>query len=418
MNRILRYGLPLLLIVLAVISFIYLKSTRPQAPPVVNEERRWPVSTVRLELSEDSPQLRLFGRLQTPALTHLTARTGGEVSAVYVQVGESVDAGQLLLELNPLDAQIALGQRQAELDDLKSQRVQRLAQYEADQRALVQERELVTLAERQLSRIRRLADGNRVAEREAELAEQALRQQRLALLTRELAVEQHPSRLQQLDASFQQAEGQLQLAQRNFEAARVLAPETSRVVAMQVAPGEYVNQSSPLLTLLVPERIELVASLPLSALSQIQVVYREGVALIAKALIDGQEYQFKLDRFDSQTHASGTLQTYFKIEAGEAERLPIGRFVEAWLTIPASEPRMWIPAASLYGRDRVYRVVEQRLESVEVQILGELVREDQAGFLVVADALNVGDQVLANRLPQAMQGLAVDIVERLELSGE
>ncbi|EXJ10731.1 efflux RND transporter periplasmic adaptor subunit [Nitrincola nitratireducens] len=414
MNRIFRYGLPLLLIVLAIISFMYLKSTRPQAPPVVNEERRWPVSTIQLELSEASPQLRLFGRLQTPALTHLMARTAGDVNAVYVQVGERVDAGQVLLELNPLDAQVALGQRQAELEDVKSQRAQRLAQYEADQRALVQERELVMLAERQLSRVRRLVEGNRVAEREAELAEQALRQQRLALLTRELAVEQHPSRLQQLDASLQQAEGQLQLAQRNFEATQVVAPETSRIISIQVAPGEYVNQSSPLLTLVVPERIEFVASLPLSTLNLIQTAYREGVALMAKAQIEGREYQFVLDRFDSQTHASGTLQAYFKIDTGDAEHLPIGRFVEAWLALPVNEPRVWIPAASLYGRDQVYRVVEQRLDPVKVHVLGEWVREGQAGFLVVADLLKEGDQVLANRLPQAMQGLAVETVERFE----
>ncbi|GAB2577509.1 efflux RND transporter periplasmic adaptor subunit [Nitrincola alkalisediminis] len=414
MNRIFRYGLPLLLIVLAIISFMYLKSTRPQAPPVVNEERRWPVSTIQLELSAASPKLRLFGRLQTPALTHLMARTAGDVNAVYVQVGERVDAGQVLLELNPLDAQVALGQRQAELEDVKSQRAQRLAQYEADQRALVQERELVMLAERQLSRVRRLVEGNRVAEREAELAEQALRQQRLALLTRELAVEQHPSRLQQLDASLQQAEGQLQLAQRNFEATQVVAPETSRIISIQVAPGEYVNQSSPLLTLVVPERIEFVASLPLSTLNLIQTAYREGVALMAKAQIEGREYQFVLDRFDSQTHASGTLQAYFKIDTGDAEHLPIGRFVEAWLALPVNEPRVWIPAASLYGRDQVYRVVEQRLDPVKVHVLGEWVREGQAGFLVVADLLKEGDQVLANRLPQAMQGLAVETVERFE----
>ena len=52
-------------------------------------------------------------------LNGITSRIDGEVKAVYVEENQSVQAGQLLVELDPRDFQVALAQAQAQL--LKSQ---------------------------------------------------------------------------------------------------------------------------------------------------------------------------------------------------------------------------------------------------------------------------------------------------------
>ena len=56
-------------------------------------------------------------------LNGITSRIDGEVKAVYVEENQSVQAGQLLVELDPRDYQVALEQAQAQL--LKSQAQER-----------------------------------------------------------------------------------------------------------------------------------------------------------------------------------------------------------------------------------------------------------------------------------------------------
>ncbi len=56
-------------------------------------------------------------------LNGITARIDGDVKAVYVEENQSVQAGQLLVELDPRDYQVALEQAQAQL--LKAQAEER-----------------------------------------------------------------------------------------------------------------------------------------------------------------------------------------------------------------------------------------------------------------------------------------------------
>lgn len=411
MRRLMRYLLPPVFIMLAILGFMFLKATRPEAPPVEEEQRRWPIAALTVEKEQLSPSIRLFGQINTEALTSIRSRSAGDIDTVFAQAGDSVQAGDLLIAIDPLDAHAERDLKFAEREDLLAQRTQRLAQYESDKQALTQERELVSLAGRQLERNRQLAQSNRVSTRDVEIAEQALRQQRLALFQRELAVEQHPSRLQQLNAALQRVESQLQIAERNLAATQLTAPEAGRIVDVMVAPGDRITANTLLATLVVPSRVELVATLPLRFVAQVRTLLNDEISVPVVTEVDGVKYVFVLDRFAAQTDRSASMTGYFRLTSGDASQLPLGRFVEARMSIPTEETSIWIPTSALYGRDRVYRVKEGLLQGITVKLLGELEQHHQSGFLVQAESLEPGDRLLASRLPQAVEGLAVEVVE-------
>lgn len=411
MRQKLKYLIPPALLITAVVIFMFLKATRPEAPPVEEEQRRWPVAALNVQIEQRSPSIRLFGQIDTQALTSIRARSAGDVDQVLVQSGDSVRQGELLIQIDPLDAQADRNLKFAEREDLLAQQTQRLAQFEADKRSLAQDRELLTLAERQLERNRQLAQSNRVSTRDVEIAEQALRQQRLSLLQRELAVEQHPSRLQQLEASLKRVESQLQIAERNLAATQLVAPEEGRVVEVFVAQGDRVTANTMMATLVVPSRIELMATLPLRFVSTARSFLADDIPITAESMVDGVYYQFQLDRFAAQTDRSASMTGYFRLTSGDATQLPLGRFIEARMNLPTQEPNIWIPTSALYGRDRIYRIENDRLQAVTVSLLGEYELQGQPGFLVQTEQLTIGDQVLASRLPQAVEGLAVEVID-------
>ena len=412
MRQLIRFVLPAIIIIVAIVVFLFLRSTRPEAPPVDEDQRRWPIAVIDVEATQLNPSIRLFGQINTEALTSLRARSAGDVKQVLVQSGQGVKQGQLVVRLDALDAQAERDQRLAERDDLLAQQAQRLSQFESDQRAVSQERELLSLAERQLERNRQLAQSNRVSARDVDLAEQALRQQRVALLQRELAVEQHPSRLQQLTASLKRAESQLQIAVRNLTATELIAPETGRIVEVMVARGDRVTANTVLATLVAPSQIELKATLPLRFVTAARELLSKEIPIQATAWVDGVEYQFELDRFAAQTDRSASMAGFFRLVSGDATQLPLGRFIEANMTLPSDEPRIWIPTSALYGRDRVYLIEDNHLKAVNVQLIGEYDRQGEPGFLIQSQDLHEGDQLLASRLPQAVEGLAVDVVSQ------
>jgi hypothetical protein len=88
-----------------------------------------------------------------------------------------------------------------------------------------------------------------------------------------------------------------------------------------------------------------------------------------------------------------------------------GRFVRLELRLPEREGLIALPYEALYGVDRVYVVDEQsRLRPVGVTRVGET--RDAGGrarVLIQAPALPADAQVITTQLPNALDGLLVDV---------
>lgn len=416
MRPLLKRFLPLLVILLALAIFVILRMTRPEPPPAGDEERRWPIAVMQVQPGDYAPQLRLFGELTSQSDATLRARTSGDIQEIRVREGQQVVEGQVLLRLDDLDARALYQQRQAELQDLVSQQDQLRSQHRVDQQALEQEKGMLVLAERQYNRMRQLAEANRASQREVDEAQLSLTQQRLALMNRELAVEQYPSRLKQLEANIQRARTQQQLAQRDLEATELKAPADLRIQEILVGQGDRVVAQEPLLSVFVPEQLEMQARLPVTYVTQLQAALAAEKTVYARARIEGESLVFQLQELAGRTQDAAGIKAVFTLAEGNPQGLALGRFIDASLSLPEVEAVFWLPVDAVQGRNRIYRVVDSRLEGLNVELKGSLELGGEPGVLVATEQLSAGDQILANRLPNAMQSLLVEVVETRDLA--
>ena len=78
--------------------------------------------------------------------------------------------------------------------------------------------------------------------------------------------------------------------------------------------------------------------------------------------------------------------------------------------LPAERGVFAVPYQAVYGNSRVYRVVENRLQALDVDSIGQSGVEDgRALVLIRSSDIKSGDQIAITHLPNAVSGLKVQI---------
>ena len=387
--------------------FVALKLSGTAQQPVESRERVWRVDTLIAQPARLSPVLTLYGRVESPELLHAAAPADGRVDSVQVREGQRVEPGQLLLTMDPRDFVPRVQQAQADVDDLQAQLQRERLQHAANQDALAHERKLLELAERALNRARDLRErklGSDVAEDEAR---ENRRRQLLAVTTRQLDVDEHEARLRQYQARLERAEAMLVQAQLDLERSTVSASFHGFVARVEVAAGDQVKQADTLLTLYPLSALEVRAKLPAPYQQELLEALSTGRTLRATARTGNRDVVLELDRVAGEADASG-IDGLFRIQQG-AEQLRLGSMVTLWLQRDPQADVVAVPYTALYGNDRMYKLVDGRLQGITVVALGDYTGTgDQATLLVQSPQLRAGDQLVITHLPNAATGLRVE----------
>ncbi|MCG6658650.1 HlyD family efflux transporter periplasmic adaptor subunit [Halomonas campisalis] len=400
---------PLLILAIGVAGFAALRLTRPEPPAVAPQERSWRVEAMQVNFAERVPVLPLFGELVAPERVSLVAPMAGRVAERPVRDGQRVGAGALLLALDEADTLPPLRQAEAEVADLAAQIDNERIRYDNDRQALEREREILGNAARQLERTRSLVERNLSSQSELDAARDAVAQARLTVTQRESQLAEHPARLRRLEAQRARAEALRDAAQRDAERSRVVAPFEGIVSGVQVAPGDQVGARAGLLSLYPPDGLELRARVPQRYQDELGALLSRGETLTARAVEGGQ--RFVLDRLAGEGDPAGT-EAILTL-AGAAAGLRPGSLVAVLLERPAVEGALAVPFSALHGSDVLYRIDDDsRLARTRVERLGETPGPDGERWLLVRAAeLSEGDRIAITHLPNAMQGLRVELAE-------
>ncbi|MCC5857577.1 MAG: efflux RND transporter periplasmic adaptor subunit [Ectothiorhodospiraceae bacterium] len=410
-SPLLRWLLPLLIVIVTVVLVAALMGSRPQPEPQPLEERAWPVAVQTAELGDYRPIVRLQGFLESPALVTVVAPVEADVLAVPRLEGERVGAGELLIRLDEDDLRLVLAEREAELAELRQQRRIEEQRLRSDRGELALEQQLLTLTRREAQRLRELAGEQFVSPSALERAELETTRQELAVSARRFAVDTGQARLDQLDARMARAEALRDRAALNLARTRLQAPFDGRLAEVMVAAGDRVRPGEPLVRLYDSERLEIRVTIPRVYLSRIRDA-QQTEALRARVHIDGQVFPASLSRFAGRAErGQGGVDALFRLQdAGEDPVL--GRFAELELGLPVETGTVLLPFEALYDTARVYRVENGRLRALDVERLGDARFPDgRRGVLVRSDALADGDRIVTTQLAQAMDGLRVQVLE-------
>ncbi|MBU4318171.1 MAG: efflux RND transporter periplasmic adaptor subunit [Proteobacteria bacterium] len=191
-------------------------------------------ATAEVRINQEPVYYEAVATINAHTVGTLSAKIMGTVQAVHVEEGDRVEAGDLLVTLDPRTVTSQLDQAEAALREAK--RSESSASSSGDAAAAA-----AKLASTTYQRYRQLLQENSVSRQEFDEVESRSQQAKAVLAQAQAMKEAARSRVQQAEASVQQAT----LSSRD---ARVLAPYKGRVVAKMVNVGNLASPGTPLLT--------------------------------------------------------------------------------------------------------------------------------------------------------------------------
>ena len=408
-RKIIPFVVAAIVLFLSIVIFKQLVASKPQAPEKRIQEKTWTVQTLSARPEPIAPKITLYGRIESPRSSQLSAAVTAYVNSLHVDEGSRVKAGEILLTLDSRDAELIVRKRTAELEDIKARIKTEINRYQSDLKALQIEKELLNLAKRSVERFKALKGRKVGTETQLDDAQRNYQQQALSLNNRQRDINDHANRLSQLKALQSQAQVQLESAQLDLERTKIVAPFTGRIARVSVAPGDRVRSGDKMLMMYDSEALEVRAQIPSRYLNRIRNALEKNQLLTATAELDGQQLKLQLVRISAEvgTGRAG-VDSLLRITS-ETQNLELGRSLELSLTLPIIDNLLSLPPQALYGTDRIYIVENGHLKALKIQRIGEIDQDGEAKILVTSNNIKPGDQIVFTQLPNAITGLKVKI---------
>jgi multidrug efflux pump subunit AcrA (membrane-fusion protein) len=237
-----------------------------------------------------------------------------------------------------------------------------------------------------------------------------LKRQELAVTSRQLAIEESEIRAQQLAAQLQRAEALRDKAQLALDRTSIVAPFAGLISEVDASVGDRVRVGDELMRLHNPDALELRTQVPTRLAGRVRDALDAGRAIGAEVEVSGQRYAAVLERLSGQTReGSGSVNAYLAF-ATPPQDASLGGTVPLMLSLPPVADAIAIPAEALYGRDRLYKVVGDRMAAVDVERLGERVLPDgRSEVLIRSDELAPEDRIITTKISAAAGGLLVRV---------
>ena len=392
-----------LILIGAVLLFALLKATKPDAAVQSDVEPVFTVRTMTVEPAPRQPLLRLYGTAVAPSRARLTAAIAADVAAVNALPGDTVPRGETLIRLDAAEAEIALTQARSDLHQAEANLSLDASRRRADREALAHEKQLLRLAERAVSRALELRGKGALSEAQVDETKQNLERQKLAVEQRQLAVTQADATTRQREAQLLSAEARLQRAELDLQRTRIIAPFDAAVLETSVAVGDRVAPGSPLIEVYDADRIEVRAQVPNRHLHRLKAAQVQGLPLKAAIRRGPDVLPARFLRL-AASGGGGGQDAYFQVAD-----IAVDSNVSIELALPAEEGSIPVPFNAVYDLNRVFKVVDGRLEAVRIEQLGDFRRPDAdaLSLLIRSPDLAAGDELVLTHLPNAASGLKV-----------
>ena len=374
-------------LVLGLAVYSLLVATGPELEPQQRREIVNRVETVEVVLTDTRPVYVAYGTVEAARKAELRFTIGGEVAHVDpgFRNGAVVAEGD---ELARLDTELLAIARDEIRERLDAETVN-TASLETQ----------LELRQRQFDRVSRMREASVVSEAR-------LDDSRLALTQADNALSQARSRQKQLELALRRAE-------RDLQEARLTAPFTGVVSAVDIGVGKVVASTSQLALLTDTGSLEVSFVVPPGVYAQSDRLVGDEVAIVWKVggrdVVARQGRVVRAEGLIDATEGGGRL--YASIGRQEAApaapdtAIPPGAFVEVRVPSLPLEDVAELPDLSLFGNDTVYVVEDGRSAARRVEVLAR-----SEGRIFVRGELADGDRVIATRIPGLGGGVLVEAV--------
>jgi multidrug efflux pump subunit AcrA (membrane-fusion protein) len=371
-------------------------------------ERVFSAHVVELQPADHTPVFTAFGEVRSTRTLDIRATSSGSV--VYMdpgfREGGRVFAGQLLLRIDPANAQDALARVEADILEAEAEQreAERALLLARDDAAAVQvQRDLRQAALARQQDLRKRGVGTDATVEIAELAVAAADQ---SIVSRRQAIAQAEARVDQAATALVRQAIEQTEAKRRLAETEITAAFTGTLSEVAIVEGGLLNNNEQIAQLVDPTQLEV--AFRVSAGQFARMLDGEGNLIGADVRVGMNVLDLNFETAGKITRESAT------VGSGRTGRLlfasveePVGLRPGDLVTIGADEPVLRnvarIPSLAVNAGSEVLLVgAEGRLETAKVSVL----RRQGDDVLVRAPAL-YGRQIVAERSPLLGAGIKV-----------
>ena len=403
-----KFFLPILVLLIGAAVYFSLVNSKTERDMPELSEKVWQIDVVTAQQQSLSPSITLYGRIESPEQLKAAAPGGGIVEKVFVRNGARVERNQPLVTLDRRDFAASLLQSEADLRDIDNQIAELKVRHQSNLLSLETERELLALANAEVQRLLKLKAQNLSAETAISSARSEMGRQQLDVTSRQLDVDSYTAKLLILEARRDSAQAELDQSRLAMSRSEVHAPFAAIISEVGVAAGDRVSLGQMLVAMFPVESLEIRAHLPANYIDSLQQAIAEGQSLDASVPNRQELGRFPVLRLAGEAEATG-IDVYFDIENAPAQLRP-GELLPLSLKLPVQNGVFAVPYQAIYGNSRIYRVVDDRLQAVDVRTVGQARNSNnQVVVLIRSDNIQSGDLIATTHLPNAVSGLKVRI---------
>lgn len=345
-----------------------------------------PVETIALVPGTANRQVKLLGQVEAGEVATVSSQIDGRVERVLVREGDRVTTGMAIAVLDDADSRLALAEAQARLAQEKGNlarlqvgtRPEIIAQRQAELDA-AKARELE--AQDNLERVASLIEEGALSRRvlvEAKTAADAATSERFRV-TALLAEAQAGPTKEEIEAQqglVAAAQAVVRQAQLEVERTQVTAAFSGIVQSRDVDPGDYVEVSDPILTIVSDRSLEIFLEIPESLSGQVAAGMR--VNLNARALPNWQQETAITAVIPIANTASRRQLVRITLDNPPTGLLP-GMAIQANLVVPVNRANTFIvPRDALTRRGEqwfLFTVNDNQAQQLEVEMVADLGQE-------------------------------------------
>ncbi len=376
--------------------------------PAQGRERVFAVEVAPLSFGEETPVLTAFGEILSRRTLELRAPAEGNVVLLdeAFEEGGTVSEGQLLLRIDPFEAQSARDTAAADLRDAENELAEAERALELAGEEVAAARAQADLRANALARAQDLAErgvGSAAAVETAELATATANQ---AILSQRRALAQAEARVDNAGTALDRRRIALAEADRRLAQTEMHAAFDGVLTNVDAAAGRLVSRNERLASLIDPDALDV--AFRVSTAQYVRLLDENGT-------LPQRPMRVVLDVFGLDVQADATLiRESGSVEAGQSGRLlfarldaPRGLRAGDFVRVEVDEPPLpfvaRLPAAALGSDGRILVLGEEDvLEAVDV----ELMRRQGDDVLIRGEGLRDREVVLA-RTPVLGEGIRV-----------
>ncbi len=397
-------------------------------PPAEIKTAERPIQAEVVRVVTEDIQIYLTGFGQAEALNKvdLAPEVSGKVVEInpHLEVGEVIEAGQILFAIDPRDYQAAFDDARAATIQWETTVARLKRQFELEKKRLRTLQRSRELAKEEYQRVKKLFEVDQVGTRSGvEQAERAYNAAADQADQMEQSVALFPMRIKEAQSSLAAARARRVAAGARLERCKVRAPFTGRVEFVRLEQDQFVTPGQRVVTLADDSVMEIKVALSSEDVgrwlrfetttetpgSWFSPVRKVSCRIQSTAYGKTHSWQGSLDRVVDFDPRSRTVIVAVRVTANQArhsrpEGLPLVSGMFCKVTIPGRvlPQAVALPRQAVSFENTVYRVVKGRLKTAKVKVV-----RNQGDQVYISSGLQPGDLVITTRLVNPIENSLV-----------